>query len=125
MIDIISLICYAACVVVIMLLLFGLVRLLFKNRKLFKECLKLRLDVLALSTKISELSQAEQDQRVEKTEGFLRFVSESRDWAFTYIEDVQAAIEQLRIAIDSDDTEVDIETAYEKVISFLPDKLEG
>jgi aspartyl/asparaginyl-tRNA synthetase len=29
---------------------------------------------------------------VEKTDGFLRFVSESREWAFKYIEDVQSAI---------------------------------
>jgi hypothetical protein len=26
---------------------------------------------------------------IENTEGFLRFISESRDWAFKYIEDVQ------------------------------------
>jgi hypothetical protein len=29
---------------------------------------------------------------VEQSEGFLNFISQSRDWAFEYIEDVQEAI---------------------------------
>jgi hypothetical protein len=31
---------------------------------------------------------------IENSEGFLRFVSESRDWAFQYIEEVQAVLQE-------------------------------
>ena len=37
---------------------------------------------------------------IENTEGFLRFVSESRDWAFQYIEDVQFGLSDFISKID-------------------------
>ena len=39
---------------------------------------------------------------IENTEGFLRFVSESRDWAFQYIEDVQFGLSDFISKIDPD-----------------------
>ena len=33
--------------------------------------------------------EEQQTKEIEKSDGFLKFVSESRDWAFSYIEDVQ------------------------------------
>jgi hypothetical protein len=32
--------------------------------------------------------------KIEQTDGFVKFLSESRDWAFGYIEEVQAAFKQ-------------------------------
>jgi hypothetical protein len=90
-----------------------------KAKRYQSEMLTAKLQVIALVDKMEKESQ---NSNVEKTEGFLKFVSESRDWAFKYIEDVQEAIETLRIAIDSDDTEADVELAYEMLISFLPEK---
>lgn len=37
---------------------------------------------------------------IENSEGFLRFVSESRDWAFKYIEDVQESLGKFIIEIE-------------------------
>ena len=54
-----------------------------------------------------------------ETEGFIKFLSESREWAFSYIEDVQAAISNLEQAMVSDDKEK-ITEAYNSVVSFLP-----
>jgi hypothetical protein len=48
-------------------------------------------------------------------------VSDSRDWAFTYIEDVQQAIQAYDVALSTDDAVV-INIAYKKLISFLPDE---
>ena len=39
------------------------------------------------------------DKDIEQTEGFVRFLSESRDWAFEYIETVQGGLtEFVRVA---------------------------
>lgn len=38
---------------------------------------------------LNQAIEEQNRQALEKTDGFLKFVSESRDWAFSYIEDVQ------------------------------------
>jgi Na+/H+ antiporter NhaB len=88
-----------------------------KAKRYQSEMLTAKLQVIAL---VDKMEKDAQSSSVEKTEGFLKFVSDSRDWAFKYIEDVQEAIEALRVAIDSDDPEADVELAYEVLISFLP-----
>lgn len=37
---------------------------------------------------------------IENSEGFIRFISESRDWAFQYIEEVQAALQDFTAEIE-------------------------
>lgn len=66
--------------------------------------IKLRIKVSTLSLKLLEekmnfnivLDKAKQELEKEKTvkddEGFLKFLSQSRDWAFEYIESVQKGI---------------------------------
>lgn len=44
---------------------------------------------------------------IENSEGFLRFVSESRDWAFQYIEEVQTVLQEFT-------TDIEPEIAYFK-----------
>jgi hypothetical protein len=41
------------------------------------------------------------NKNVENTEGFLKFVTQSRDWAFEYIENVQNSISSLKSAVES------------------------
>ena len=60
---------------------------------------------------------------IEQSEGFLKFVSDSRDWAFKYIEDVQGAIVEFNSAVASKDDEK-IESALNNLKSFLPDNEE-
>jgi hypothetical protein len=54
-----------------------------------------------------------------ETEGFIKFLSESRQWAFDYIEDVQKVISELDISLTEANEEKIIE-AYEKLRIFLP-----
>lgn len=90
----------------------------------------LSLDKAILMVEFADLLQKNQPDTVEQTDGFLKFVSESRDWAFTYIEDVQAAIEEYRRIADvvplSKDMTVEqaelLSSAYDKLMSFLPDE---
>jgi hypothetical protein len=67
--------------------------LLRRKRKLLSLIVQLETDKDILMSKLSEaLATKDSVANVEQSEGFLNFISESRDWAFKYIEDVQEAI---------------------------------
>lgn len=65
------------------------VRLRAVNRKLFAKLVQSELDKNAVSDKLNKIIL---EHSAEKTDGFLRFVSDSRDKAFAYIEEVQEAV---------------------------------
>lgn len=60
----------------------------------------------------------------EFNDGFVKFLSESREAAFEYIEDVQKAIQNYLSAIDGNDSEK-ILLARMELFSYLPDKTEN
>lgn len=99
-------------------LAFEEIRLRSKNTKLVESIVKLTLDKVTLQKQLSE----ENTMTPTETEGFIKFLSESREWAFTYIEDVQASIQELKTSMDSDDTDK-IDKAYKNLITFLPEKM--
>ena len=113
-----NLISFIAGAVIIVVLVNLIVVLSVRNVKLNSQMKQLTVDKAALLLKLDSLI----NNPIEKTDGFIRFISESRDWAFEYIEEVQQSIEALRKAIDTDSNEEDIELIYEKLISFLPEK---
>jgi hypothetical protein len=91
-----------------------------KKKKLLSIITQLEIDKRILSEKLSEaLVLKESQSDVEQSEGFLKFVSESRDWAFKYIEDVQAAIKQFK---EKAGPEIDYGNRYGQLIgiSHLP-----
>jgi hypothetical protein len=63
-----------------------------KRRRLVSQVVQLALDKVALLNEIGKLTEQNQSKEIEQTDGFLKFVSESRDWAFSYIEEVQDAL---------------------------------
>lgn len=63
-----------------------------KNRQLLDKLLQANLDKAIILEKFSKEMNSKAVSSLEKTDGFLRFVSESREWAFKYIEEVQAAL---------------------------------
>jgi hypothetical protein len=77
-------------VVILGTLAFEVIRVKILNRGLFKKTVQAELDLLAVSDKLNKVIL---EHNAEKTDGFLKFMSESRDKAFGYIEDVQAAIQ--------------------------------
>lgn len=109
-----------------------------KKKKLLSIIVQLEIDKGILSEKLSEALVIKESQSdVEQTEGFLKFISESRDWAFKYIEDVQAAIKQFGekagpeidyinkyaqlIGISQIPGFVKISEAYEELLKVMPD----
>lgn len=88
------------------------------------------MDKAIIMGELAKILDKESSKSVEETEGFLKFVSESRDWAFQYIEDVQKAIDEYRLIADTMPISKDITVAkaeelsasYDKLISFLPEE---
>lgn len=76
------------------------------------------LDRDELLKKLSDVANV--NSAVEQTEGFLRFISESRDWAFQYIEGIQEALKDYDKALSLNDAKK-LNEAYSKLITFLPD----
>jgi hypothetical protein len=67
----------------------------FKLIRLRNNSVKLKLQIIDLVQRNELLKKAldsKESGHVEKTEGFLNFVTQSRDWAFEYIEDVQRVV---------------------------------
>lgn len=48
-------------------------------------------------TKFAEVSQELENKKLEDSDGFVKFLSESRDYAFQYIELVQSALDELDV----------------------------
>lgn len=110
-------------------------------RKLNAETNQSVADYIALSQKLEEALKNKDEKKIEQTEGFLKFVSESRDWAFQYIERVQIAIKNFQdvfhpvaeryykekkvynmpTAIDQEEFG-NLFEAYKKLIEELPDE---
>jgi hypothetical protein len=63
-----------------------LIREKFLSNKLTKNLIQLIIDNDIMLNKMQERST---EKDIEQTEGFVKFLSESREWAFEYIETVQ------------------------------------
>jgi hypothetical protein len=72
------------------------VRVRIRSKKLNKEIEKSIIEYFILAQKHEELAKNNSNKEIEQTDGFLKFLSESRDWAFQYIEDVQKTIVNLK-----------------------------
>lgn len=116
--DLINLIPFAILVVIIGFLAYQVVILYNDKLDLIKELVQAYNDIDALSDRLGEV--AEKAALLSGSENdFLKFLSDSRDDAFGYIDNVQAAITEFRNATDSKDKKQISET-YNKLISFLP-----
>jgi hypothetical protein len=102
--------------------------LFIRYRNTEKKLRQMTIDAGIISVEFQKLLSEKQSKPLDETQGFVKFISESRDWAFTYIEDVQTAIDQYRKIADvvpiSKDMTVEqaekLSEAYDKLIDFLP-----
>lgn len=91
-----------------------------RHRKIMETMTQLVLDRAAMSEEIDRLNYVV-DNSSDLNEGFVKFLSESREEAFSYISEVQMAIESIKMAMELDDNTM-INDAYNKLISFLPNE---
>jgi hypothetical protein len=131
--------------IVVTIVLFYTTYKLIKYRigftKLANEYLQQLSDYDLLLKEINRLNQQINNKELEGSDGFLKFISDSRDWAFKYIEEVQAALAEFEkeivpqlewatsygnLAGDTvhTDTITKISEAYNKLKSVLPENTE-
>lgn len=78
--------------VIFMFFLLSSLTLWIKNRKFATKVKQLELDKLILVEYYGEKSNADLKAEMEMKDDFIKFLSESRGWAFDYIEEVQAGL---------------------------------
>jgi hypothetical protein len=123
----IELLVYIFISIVFASLIFSTTSLLFRNKSLMMKWAQSEIDNAALREKLAELVDRGDYKKIEHTEGFVRFISESRDWAFEYIENVQSSLQELSEVVDSlkpgyltaKDAEV-LKENISKVLKHLP-----
>jgi hypothetical protein len=116
--------------IVIAILVFGLivmsaflVRYGLRSKRLAASVVQLIIDKNAIAEELDRLSFISSNS-TDIENGFIKFLSETRESAYEYIADVQATILELKTAMDSGKDE-DIAASYKKLIEFLPDNTVG
>jgi hypothetical protein len=87
-----ELIVYIVATTIFAILLGNNIMIRVKNKNLFARSVQAELDRMSVYAKVEEMLKEKDSKSIEQTDGFLKFVSESRDWAFNYIEETQSAI---------------------------------
>ena len=126
--NIIEIIAYVLITIAFFGLIYSVIMLYTSNRNLSNALKQSEIEKDHLMSKLSEYAERKEAKKVEQTEGFLKFVSQSRDWAFSYIEGVQDALRDLQEAIDilqnskikSDDRKKALKI-IEQAMSHLPE----
>lgn len=90
-----------------------------KTTKLYAAIAQLVVDKQILSDEVKRLSfMANNSPAIEND--FIKFLSDSRDSAYDYIEEVQATLLELKDLVDSDGSELKVDMCYQKLINLLP-----
>ncbi len=98
----------------------GMLLVYLNSKKGSTQLIQAELDKVLLMSKIEKMAEELQALETQQSDGFLKFISQSRDWAFDYIEKVQSAIVELNVAMNASD-EAKITEAYQGLLKFLPE----
>jgi len=107
------------------------VHLKYKNVKLASGMVQAVVDKNTIKKQLEDLVSNKTVKDIEETDGFLKFLSESRDSAFEYIEDVQKTlylfkdnmepiVEAYRDSGTAPEHMRQVVKAYDEVVSLLP-----
>lgn len=116
--------------IIILLLAANNYRLFLKNKKALAALIEVYVERNALEDMIKDQAIAE-EKPIDQTEGFIKFLSESREWAFDYIENVQQEIIRFGEILDKansltkDNSLNKVLAEYEGLKKFLPDPREN
>ena len=91
-----------------------------------KEVLELLYEKEMLLQRVQTMMDQQERAKLVESDGFIKFISDSRDWAFKYIEDVQKAFNDFDNKVSpilklDDVTFKEISLAYEELKKVLPE----
>jgi uncharacterized protein YwgA len=90
----IEFIAFSIVIFLFFMLLVRYVRLSLKLTATTLELIKAHVDKNLITDKLSELAQEPKDKADPAAEAFLKFISDSRDWAYQYIDEVQQSLDK-------------------------------
>lgn len=108
-------------VVIIFALLVVNVVLRIKTSKIVAEKMQEAINTEVLMLELNKIKEELDTLKLQETDGFVKFLSESREWAFNYIDDVQASIAMMKDAMDNGDSQRILE-AFNQLVGFLPNE---
>jgi hypothetical protein len=76
------------------------IRFKFKIVSISKELIQSHIDKTVLAEKLFEASAINLFKKEKESDAFLKFVSDSRDWAYQYIDEVQEGLNKFIIDIE-------------------------
>jgi hypothetical protein len=123
MINIINLSVFLAYIIIVCFLLVFYIKLKAQHNRTYALLIQSVLDKEELLKKFEEFVNDQSTKAIQETDGFVKFLSQSRDWAFEYIENVQKAIEEYKAAVDSKVLK-DKKESYKKLLDFIPEKID-
>ena len=91
------------------------------NKDLQSKIRQADVDKVIIAEKLQKTLSEISSTNIEDKDGFIRFLSQSREWAFDYIERVQTAIQILNLAMVSFKEE-EIQKAYQGLMEFMPEE---
>jgi hypothetical protein len=90
--NILNLVLFSTSLVTIFILLYLVIKSNLNKRKILALYIQSEMHKHMLGQKIEELQKELSTKELSETDGFVKFISQSRDWAFEYIEEVQKAL---------------------------------
>ena len=94
----IELVAFTLFITLFFILIFKHIQLKIKLSSTTVELIKANIDKVIIAEKLSETKN--KNKADPSSEAFLKFVSDSRDWAYTYIEDVQASLNKFIVDVE-------------------------
>jgi hypothetical protein len=139
--DLLNLALFGTAISIIFILLYVIVKSNIQKKKILSLYIQSEMHKHMLGQKIEELQKELSTKELSETDGFVRFISQSRDWAFQYIEEVQTALSEFDKTVDpllkwamrfgilngeTAHTKIlsEISEAYDKLKSVLPENTE-
>jgi cell division protein FtsB len=113
---------------VLALLFFYTIATLFERKKMIYTNAQLAADKLILEKKINELVLEKEKTALSQNDGFVKFISQSREKAFEYIEDVQASLYELKLMRDALESEMKpgdfelLRNTIDNILKHLPNE---
>lgn len=98
--NLINIILFALSLGLIATLVFLVYKLKLQNIKIQANIDQLLIDKSILLERVSTLAAEKDANSLKEDDGFIKFLSNSREWAFSYIEDVQEKMKEFKDTID-------------------------
>lgn len=87
-----------------------------QNKIMLERIVGLEIENYDLKKAVQVFIDEQQSKEIEQSDGFLKFISDSRDWAFDYIEKIQDALllfdNKITTIIDKHSTYDSVESVY-------------